>query len=40
MRKEIEERLFISATDNYGVSEVMGPGVSAECELKNGLHLY
>lgn len=40
MRKEIEDRLFINATDNYGVSEVMGPGVSAECEHKNGLHLY
>ncbi len=40
LRKEIEERLFISATDNYGVSEVMGPGVSAECEYKNGLHLH
>jgi phenylacetate-CoA ligase len=40
MRKEIEERLFINVTDNYGVSEVMGPGVSAECEAKNGLHLY
>lgn len=40
MRKEIEERLLINATDNYGVSEVMGPGVSAECEHKNGLHLY
>jgi phenylacetate-CoA ligase len=40
MRKEIEERLFIQATDNYGVSEVMGPGISAECEHKNGLHLY
>jgi phenylacetate-CoA ligase len=40
MRKEIEERLLIQATDNYGVSEVMGPGVSAECEQKNGLHLY
>ncbi len=40
MRREIEERLFISATDNYGVSEVMGPGVAAECEGKNGLHLY
>ncbi len=40
MRKEIEERLFITATDNYGVSEVMGPGVSAECLHKNGLHLY
>jgi phenylacetate-CoA ligase len=40
MRREIEEHLFINATDNYGVSEVMGPGVSAECEHKNGLHLY
>jgi len=40
MRQEVEGRLFISATDNYGVSEVMGPGVSAECERKNGLHLY
>jgi phenylacetate-CoA ligase len=39
MRREVEERLFISATDNYGVSEVMGPGVSAECEFKNGLHI-
>jgi phenylacetate-CoA ligase len=40
MRKEIEDRLFISVTDNYGVSEVMGPGVAAECKFKNGLHLY
>lgn len=40
MRREIEERLYINATDNYGVSEVMGPGVSAECLHKNGLHLY
>jgi len=39
MRREIEERLFISATDNYGVSEVMGPGVAGECDRKNGLHL-
>jgi phenylacetate-CoA ligase len=39
LRREVEERLFISATDNYGVSEVMGPGVSAECEFKNGLHI-
>ena len=40
MRKEIQERLLIDAMDNYGVSEVMGPGVSAECERRNGLHLY
>jgi phenylacetate-CoA ligase len=40
MRKEVQERLLIDAMDNYGVSEVMGPGVSAECEYRNGLHLY
>jgi len=39
MRKEIETRLNISATDNYSISEIIGPGVSGECELKNGLHL-
>lgn len=39
MRKEIRERLFINVTDNYGVSEVMGPGIAGECECKNGLHL-
>lgn len=40
LRAEIEERLLIRATDNYGVSEVMGPGVAAECSEKKGLHLY
>lgn len=39
MRAELERRLSISATDNYGLSEVMGPGVSGECEAKNGLHV-
>jgi phenylacetate-CoA ligase len=39
MRREIEARLAISATDNYGLSEVMGPGVSMECACKSGLHL-
>ena len=39
MRRQIEERLGISATDNYGLSEVMGPGVAGECEAKDGLHL-
>jgi phenylacetate-CoA ligase len=38
-RREIEAKLHISATDNYGLSEVMGPGVSGECECKCGLHL-
>ena len=41
MRQEIEKRLGITATDNYGLSEVMGPGVSGECiEAKSGLHIF
>jgi phenylacetate-CoA ligase len=39
MRQEIENRLFIIATDNYGLSEIMGPGVSGECLVKNGQHV-
>jgi phenylacetate-CoA ligase len=39
MRKEIEEKLEITATDNYGLSEVMGPGVAGECLERSGLHL-
>jgi phenylacetate-CoA ligase len=38
-RQELEEHLGISVTDNYGLTEVMGPGVSYECEEKNGLHI-
>ena len=40
MRKEIETRLHINAHDIYGLSEVMGPGVAADCEHHNGLHVY
>lgn len=39
MRQQIESRLDIVATDNYGLSEVMGPGVSGECLERNGLHI-
>jgi len=39
MRKEINERLGIIATDNYGLSEIMGPGVAGECQECNGLHI-
>ncbi len=39
MRREINERLGIRATDNYGLSEVMGPGVAGECPECNGLHI-
>jgi phenylacetate-CoA ligase len=40
MRKQIEERLNISAHDIYGLSEVVGPGVSIECAEKKGLHVF
>jgi len=39
MRSEIENRLGIIATDNYGLSEIMGPGVAGECLCKSGMHL-
>jgi len=39
MRREIQDALGIVATDNYGLSEVMGPGVSGECLERNGLHI-
>ncbi len=39
MRDEIEARLGIKAYDIYGLSEVMGPGVSSECSEKTGLHV-
>ncbi|GAB2604445.1 phenylacetate-coenzyme A ligase [Paractinoplanes abujensis] len=41
MRAEMESRLGIDAVDIYGLSEVIGPGVAAECvETKDGLHVW
>jgi phenylacetate-CoA ligase len=41
MRREIEESFDMHAVDIYGLSEVMGPGVSIECvETKDGLHIW
>src|SRR4051794_1718725 len=41
MRRELEQRLDMHAVDIYGLSEVMGPGVSVECvETKDGLHIW
>ncbi len=40
MRREIESKLHIKAYDIYGLSEIMGPGVAADCEYHNGLHVY
>jgi phenylacetate-CoA ligase len=39
MRKEIETKLKIKAIDIYGLSEVIGPGVSCECEHQCGMHV-
>ncbi|MDD6356541.1 MAG: phenylacetate--CoA ligase [Bacteroidales bacterium] len=39
MRKEIEERLGIKAYNIYGLSEIMGPGVSYECHCQCGSHI-
>ena len=41
MRNEIERKLHLNAIDIYGLSEVLGPGVSIEClEAKSGLHIF
>lgn len=39
MRNQIEKTLGLFATDNYGMSEVMGPGVSGDCEERCGMHI-
>ena len=39
LRKEIESRLKIEAFDNYGLTEIIGPGVAFECEHHSGLHV-
>src|SRR5262245_45006156 len=40
MREEIESRLGVVALNVYGLSEVIGPGVSAECAEKQGMHIF
>jgi phenylacetate-CoA ligase len=39
MRAELEEKLHVVATDNYGLSEVGGPGLAGECLERRGLHV-
>lgn len=39
MRQEIQKKLNIKAYDIYGLTEVMGPGVSYECEHQCGMHI-
>ncbi len=38
MRERIEDGLHLFATDNYGLSEVIGPGAAGECPRRNGMH--
>jgi phenylacetate-CoA ligase len=40
MRKKIEDKLGIKAYDIYGLSEILGPGVSGECEHQCGMHVW
>ena len=39
MRLEIEKQMNLKAFNNYGLSEVMGPGVSGECCVRKGMHV-
>lgn len=39
MHAEIQNRLGLFPTDNYGLSEIIGPGVSGECDRKAGMHI-
>jgi len=40
IRRAIEDRLGLEAYDIYGLTEIIGPGVSVECEQHNGLHIF
>jgi phenylacetate-CoA ligase len=40
MRRELEEKLGLTAYDSYGLSELYGPGVAFECEERDGLHIW
>jgi phenylacetate-CoA ligase len=39
LRSQIQDDLGVLAADNYGLSEVMGPGVAGECGERSGLHV-
>ena len=39
MRDQVEKSFHVFATDNYGMSELMGPGVSGECIYRDGMHI-
>lgn len=39
MREELERAWGLFATDNYGLSEIIGPGVAGECRQRKGMHV-
>lgn len=39
IRQKLEEKFDISAQNIYGLTEVIGPGVSTECHIKDGMHI-
>lgn len=39
MLSQLERKWGILATENYGLSEVMGPGISGDCHLRCGMHI-
>lgn len=39
MHKELQDKLGLFPTDNYGLSEIIGPGVAGECAYKCGMHI-
>lgn len=39
LRLQIEEQLGLRAADNYGLTEIIGPGVAGECQARAGLHI-
>lgn len=40
LRRQVESLLGLKAFDIYGLSEIIGPGVSMECECQQGMHIY
>jgi len=40
MRQHIEQAAGIKAYDIYGLTEIIGPGVGAECQCQNGIHIF
>ena len=40
MRREIEDRMGVTVYEQYGLSEIIGPGVASTCEQRDGMHVW